>query len=212
MARYAIPADHALGVPVGIIRDLGKRIGLDHELALGLWATGVYEARFLASFVDDPDQVTPSQMDRWCRDFDNWAVCDTVCFQLFDKTPHAWRKLEQWADKRGEFVRRAAFALLASIALHDKRAPDDPFLRSLRLIERAAKDDRNFVKKAVSWALRSVGRRNGVLHAESVALARRLAASDEATPRWIGRDALRDLTRPAIVSRMTARSRRRATR
>lgn len=195
MARYAIPSDTALGVPVGTIRQLGKTLGRDHALALALWDTNVYEARFLATFVGDPAKLTAAQMDRWCRDFDNWAVCDTACFHLFDKTPLAWRKVPQWAAKRGEFVRRAAFALLASLALHDGSATNDAFRRALPLIESAARDERNFVKKAVSWALRALGRRNLALGAECRALASRLAASDDSTARWIGRDALRDLSR-----------------
>jgi 3-methyladenine DNA glycosylase AlkD len=144
-------------------------------------------------------------MDRWCRDFDNWAICDTTCFHLFDRTPHAWRKVEQWARRRDEFVRRAAFALLASLALHDKRAADEPFVRCLPLIERAAGDERNFVRKGVSWALRSIGRRNLGLNTAAVALALRLSASGEPAARWVGKDALRDLTRNATKRRVAAK-------
>ena len=162
MARYAIVAPKAFGVSVGDLRAMGKRIGRDHGLAIALWKTGWYEARMLASFVADPERVTAPLMDRWARDFDNWAICDTICFQLFDRSPLAWRKIAQWSTRREEFVKRAAFALLASVALHDK-APDAPFERSLALIERAATDDRNFVKKAVSWALRTIGHRNAAL-------------------------------------------------
>ncbi len=195
LARFGITANKAFGVSVANIRALAKRLGRSHELAEALWQTGWYEARMLSSFVDDPAQVTLSQMDRWCRDFDNWGITDTLCFHLFDKTPHAWKKVEQWSNKRAEFVKRASFALLASLALHDKKAPDAPFLKSLALIERAADDDRNFVKKGVSWALRSVGRRNPALRAPSIELSKRLAASPEASARWIGKDALRELTR-----------------
>jgi 3-methyladenine DNA glycosylase AlkD len=195
MARYGLPSEHALGVSMANLKKLGARLGTNHELAAALWATGVYEARLLTSFVDDPARVTPAQMDRWCRDFDNWGICDTVCFQLFDRSPHAWSKVDKWHDQRAEFVKRAAFALLASLALHDKTTGDAPFIESLTFIEQAAGDDRNFVKKGVSWALRAVGRRNRALHAASVTLARRLAASPEAAARWVGRDALRDLTR-----------------
>jgi 3-methyladenine DNA glycosylase AlkD len=144
-------------------------------------------------------------MDRWARDFDNWAICDTLCFHLFDRTPHAWKKVEQWSRHREEFVKRAAFALLASVALHDKNAPDAPFTRSLRLVEQAATDDRNFVKKAVSWALRSIGRRNRVLHAPAVDAARRLSESAEPAARWVGKDALRELTRAAVRKRVATR-------
>jgi len=203
MARYGIPSDNASGVSVADIRRLGKQIGRNHELALALWETGSYEARMLTPFVDDPASVTPSQMDRWCRDFDSWAICDALCFHLFDKTPHAWKKIAQWSDARAEFVKRASFALLASVALHDKAAPDKPFLDSLALIERAASDDRNFVKKAVSWALRGIGKRNPALHAAAVKLASRLAKSDDRAARWIGNDALRDLAAAATRKRVT---------
>jgi 3-methyladenine DNA glycosylase AlkD len=207
MARYAIPSDKAFGVPVGKIQQLAKRLGRNHELATALWESGWYEARMLAAFVDDPASVTPAQMDRWCRDFDSWAICDTVCFHLFDRTPHAWRKVDQWSRRRAEFEKRAAFALLASLALHDKQADDGLFAERLPLIERAAGDERNFVKKAVSWALRSVGRRSAALHAPAVALAERLASSEHATPRWVGKDVVRDLKKPAIVRRFTAKRR-----
>jgi 3-methyladenine DNA glycosylase AlkD len=195
MARYGLPSDNAFGVPVAAIKQMGKKLGRNHELACALWDSGVYEARMLASFVDEPERVTPTQMDRWCRDFDNWGICDTVCFHLFDRTPHAFRKIEQWAGKRGEFEKRAAFALLACVALHDKHARDDVFVRCLPLIEAAASDDRNLVKKAVSWALRAVGRRNDVLRIAAVDVAQRLAASTNSAERWAGKDALRDLRR-----------------
>lgn len=196
MARYAIVADKVFGVSVADIRQLAKRLGRDHELAAALWETGWYEARMLTAFVEDPARVTPAQMDRWAREFDNWAICDTLCFHLFDRTPHAWRKIEQWSTRREEFVKRAAFALLASVALHDKRAVDAPFRDSLALIELGASDPRNFVKKAVSWALRSIGRRSGTLKAVAIDLAQRLAESSEPAERWVGKDVLRDLSRP----------------
>jgi len=205
MARYAIVADKVFGVSVADIRTLAKSIGRDHALALALWKTGWYEARMLTAFVDEPDRVTPAQMDRWAGDFDNWAICDTLCFHLFDRTPHAWQKIRAWSTRKEEFVKRAAFALMAGVALHVKQSPDRPFLRGLALIERAAGDERNFVRKGVSWALRSVGSRSAALHQPSVALAKRLAASSDAAARWIGRDALRDLTRP-MVRRKLARS------
>lgn len=195
MARYGIPSDNALGVTVADLRILAKKLGKDHELAIALWDTEVYEARMLVAFVAEPARVTPAQMDRWCRDFDSWAICDALCFHLFDRTPHAWKKVAKWSGRRAEFEKRAAFALLASLALHDKKAPDDPFAKCLPLIERAADDERNFVKKGVSWALRSLGRRSRALNNASVSLARRLAESPEAAARWIGKDALRDLAR-----------------
>ena len=202
MARYGIRAKKAFGVSMAAMRELAKKYGRSHELAEALWKTGWYEARILASFVDEPERVTPGQMDRWCRDFDNWAVCDTVCFHLFDKTPHAFKKIAQWSQNDEEFVKRAAFALLASTALHDRKSGDAPFALCLRLVEGAATDDRNFVKKGVSWGLRGVGRRSAALHEAAVALAKRLSSSTSATARWIGRDALKDLTRPAVTRRL----------
>jgi 3-methyladenine DNA glycosylase AlkD len=180
---------------VGQIRELAKSLGRDHALALGLWETGWYEARMLACFVADPKQLTAAEMDRWCRDFDNWAICDTACFHVFDRSPLAWRKLKVWAKRKPEFQRRTAFALIASVALHDKKAEDQRFLDCLPLIELAATDERNFVKKGVSWALRGIGRRNVALHAAASAVARRLAAAQSTAARWIGKDALRDLAR-----------------
>ena len=196
MARYAIPSANAFGVSVGQIQEIAKRLGRDHELAQALWETGWYEARMLATFVDEPKLVTPAQMDRWCKDFDSWAICDTACFHLFDRTPHAFKKVSQWSKRKDEFVKRAAFALLACLALHDKKSGDEPFRDSLPLIERASTDDRNFVKKGVSWALRGIGhRRSPALKASAVELAQRLAKSTNSAARWVGRDALRDLRR-----------------
>lgn len=190
MARYGIVAAKAYGVSVANIRALARQLGRDHDLADELWRTGWYEARLLAAFVDDPKLVTPAQMDRWAAEFENWADCDTLCFHLFDKTPHAFAKVDQWAADEREFVRRAAFALLASVALHNKKAADGPFLDRLPLIEAAATDPRNFVKKGVSWALRGIGgRKSAALRVAARAMADRLAASPDKTAKWIGRDA-----------------------
>ena len=205
MARYGIVADKVYGVSMSTMKSLAKKLGRDHDLALALWDTGWYEARILTSFVDDPSLVTAAQMDRWARDFDNWAICDSLCFHLFDKTPHAWKKIGQWATRKDEFVKRASFALLAAVALHDKKAPDAPFVRSIKLIEAAASDERNFVKKGVSWALRSVGHRSRETFAAAIEAGQRLAASTDPTERWIGKDALKDLTRPMVIKRIQRR-------
>jgi 3-methyladenine DNA glycosylase AlkD len=204
-ARFGIAASKSFGVSVGTIQQLGKRLGRDHDLALALWETGWYEARLLTAFVDDPALVTAAQMDRWTADFDNWGVCDTLCFHLFDRTPHAWRKVDQWTKRRDEFVRRAGFALMACLALHDKEAADARFVRSLKQIERGATDDRNFVKKGVSWALRLIGRRNPALNVAALDVARRLADSTDATARWMGKDAVRELTGPVVKRQLAAR-------
>jgi 3-methyladenine DNA glycosylase AlkD len=207
MARYAIPSDNALGVSVSNIRVLAKRLGRNHGLAAALWDTGVYEARMLTSFVDEPARVTPAQMDRWCRDFDNWAICDTLCFHLFDRTPHAWQKVAQWCDRDEEFVKRAAFALLWGLTVHDKQADDARFAQGLRFIERAATDERHFVKKAVNMALRAIGKRNPALDAAAVTAARRLADAPQTVARWVGKDALRELTSRGVTRRLAARLR-----
>jgi 3-methyladenine DNA glycosylase AlkD len=202
MARFGIvSSQRVLGVSVGDCRAVAKSIGRDHALALELWDAGVYEGRMLACFVADPKLVTPELMDEWAADFDNWAICDTACFHLFDKTPHALAKVRLWASREEEFVRRAAFALLASVAGHDRKLPDSELLALLPLIE-AASDKRNFVKKGVSWALRGIGGRRASLHAPCVALAERLAASSDPARRWVGKDALRDLKRPLVLERL----------
>jgi 3-methyladenine DNA glycosylase AlkD len=210
LARYGIPDTHALGVPMRDIQALGKRIGRQHALAQPLWDSGIYEARLLVAFIADPAQLTVTQMDRWCRQFDNWAVCDTLCLHLFDRSPQAWSRVSAWARKRNEFEKRAAFALLAGLAVHDRGTADAPFLDSLALVDAAADDARNFVSKGVSWALRAIGHRNVVLHAEAMSLATRLAASDDATRRWIGKDALRDLGRPLVRAKVAKATKGRA--
>jgi len=192
LVRFGINADPAYGTSMKNIQILAKQVGRDHVLAAALWETGWYEARMLCSFVDEPAQVTIAQMDRWCKDFDNWGICDTVCFKLFDQVPQAWSRIEPWSRKKPEFEKRAAFALLASLAGHDKKATNEQFLEGLRLIELAATDERNFVMKGVSWALRRIGGRNAVLYEAAEEVASRLAESPVAAARWIGKDALRD--------------------
>jgi 3-methyladenine DNA glycosylase AlkD len=210
LARYGIVAPKAFGVAMNAIHGLAKQTGRNHALAAALWRSGWYEARLLAAFVAEPERVTPAEMDRWVEDFDDWATCDTACFHLWDRTPHAFAKIREWAKRSEEFEKRASFALLASVALHDKTAPDREFSRCLPLIERAAGDPRNFVKKAVLWALRGVGGRGTALNAEAVALAQRLATSADPTERWLGKGALRELSSPAAKRRAAARDARRS--
>jgi 3-methyladenine DNA glycosylase AlkD len=207
MARYGLPSTTAFGVPVGAIKQFGRQLGCNHALALALWDTNRYEARLLASFVGDPARLTRAQMDHWCRGFDNWGTCDTACFHLFDRSPHAWTRIAPWARRRDEFQKRGAFVLLACLALHDKTAPDESLAKCLPLIERGATDDRNFVKKGVSWALRSIGRRSPALHTAAVATARRLTGSRAPAAQWVGNDALKELSSPAVTRRLTARAR-----
>ncbi|HEY6556148.1 MAG TPA: DNA alkylation repair protein [Polyangiaceae bacterium] len=191
-ARYGIVTKAPVyGTPVAKLRKIAKTLGVHHELANALWRTGVHDARMLATMVADPAQVTAAQMDRWAKAFDNWALVDTACFTLFDRTPHAFKQIEKWAGARDEFVKRAAFALLASCALHGFGSEKD-HLRGLGLIEREASDARNFVKKGANWALRAIGdKSNPKLCAAARALAKKLSESDDPTERWNGKDALR---------------------
>jgi len=207
LPRYGIVANNAFGVRLSDLQQVAKRLGRNHALAVALWKTGNYEARMVAAFVAEPERVTPALMDRWCRDFDNWGICDTVCFKLFDRTPHAFAKVAHWAGRRGEFQKRAAFALLACLALHDRHAGSEAFAKCLPLFEAAATDERNFVKKGVSWALRAIGGRSVALNAAAVKLAQQLKASPNRSARWIGNDVLRDITRP-VVARRLAKNRR----
>jgi 3-methyladenine DNA glycosylase AlkD len=194
MARYAIPSDKAFGVSVGRMKQYAQQLGPSQALAEALWKTGWYEARMMAAFVGEADRVTPALMNRWCKDFDSWAIVDTVCFSLFDRSPHAFAKVDEWSDRREEFGKRAAFALLACLALHG-HGTDDYYVQRLRLIERAATDDRNFVKKGVLWALRGIAHRGGKLREPALVTARRLAEADSAPAQWIGKTAVREISK-----------------
>ena len=217
MARYGINTSDAYGVSVWELRRVAKELGRDHDLALALWATGNHEARLLASMVDEPLRVTEAQMDTWAAAFDSWDVCDQVTSNLFDKTPYAWDKVRDWSGAQGEWVKRAAFATAAALAVQDKAAADEPFLEILELVRREAGDDRNFVKKAVNWALRNIGKRNLRLRAAAIATAEailasadELAAVDRRDPaarsgRWIARDALRELRSDKTLERVRRR-------
>ncbi len=206
LARYGLPVEKAFGLPVGAIQKYGKTIGTDHDLARALWNSGWTDARMLASFVGDPAKVTAAEMDAWCRDFDSWGIVDTVCFKLWDQSPHAWKKAKQWATHQPEFEKRAGFVLMACLAAHDRDATDGEFLALLPLIEKGASDERNFVKKGVSWALRHIGHRNAKLHAAAIKTATRLSKSSDAAERWVGKDALRDLQRPAVIKKVKRRT------
>ena len=195
MARYGINPQGTLGVSVKDLRKLAKQIGKDHGLALKLWASGIHEARILASMIDDPREVTEEQMENWVKGFDSWDVCDQVCMNLFEKLPTAYDKAREWAGRPEEFVKRAGFALIACLAWHDKSAPDERFLDFLPVIEAGATDERNMVKKAVSWALRNMGKRNPGLREASVALAGEMSGAESRSARWIARDALRELSK-----------------
>ena len=193
MARYGISTTGTLGVPVVEIRRLAREAGRSHSLAEELWASGVHEARILATIVDEPARVTRRQMDRWARDFDSWDVCDQACQNVFRYTPFAWTAARDWAGARREFVRRAGFSLMAGLAVKDKVAPDEDFEALLPLIAGAATDQRNLVKKAVNWALRAIGKRNLHLRHAAIAAAEDIRTIDSPAARWIAGDALREL-------------------
>ena len=190
--RYGIHAASALGVPMAAMKRIARDLGRDHALAAELWASAIYEARIVAALVDEPELVTLEQMDRWCADFDNWALCDTVCFSLFDRAPHAWSRLEPWARDERELVRRASFALLWSLALHDRSADDARFVAGLELVEQYAADERPLVTKSMSMSLRAIRRRSPALDDAVLATAERLAEADSGPERRVGRTALRE--------------------
>ena len=202
MARYGINVENALGVSVTELRKVARGLGRDHRLASGLWKSGVHEARILAALVDEPEKVTPAQMDRWARAFDSWDLCDQVCSNLFDRTPFAYDKATEWAGRDEEFVKRAGFALMAALAVHDKEAGDEDLAAFLPIIEREADDERNFVKKAVDWALRQIGKRSRALNLAAIASAESIATMDSRAARWIARDALHELRSEAVQSRL----------
>jgi 3-methyladenine DNA glycosylase AlkD len=206
MARFGIVAKQVLGVAKPRLNELAKRIGRDHALALPLWETGVHDARMLAGMIDDPQQVSSSQMDRWVRGFDNWDVCDGTCCHLFVFAPQAWPKTMEWTARRAEFEKRAGFALIAYLAYRDKTASNAKFLASLRLIERECEDQRHFVKKAVNWALRNIGKRNLVLNRAALRVANRIRKRDSSAARWIAADALRELCSTAILRRLRGKN------
>jgi 3-methyladenine DNA glycosylase AlkD len=203
MARFGINVDGALGISVTALRRVARELPPDHALAADLWETGVHEARILASMVDEPEHVTGRQMDRWVRELDSWDLCDQCCSNLFWRTTLADRKSVAWAGRTREFEKRAGFALMASAAVKDRAAPDDRFLAYLTVIEREATDPRNFVRKGVNWALRQIGKRNRRLHRAAVASAMRIARAEDRTARWVAADALRELTDPRTIGRLS---------
>lgn len=205
MARYGISSEGTLGVSIPSLRKIAKQAGKDHELAAKLWSTGIHEARILAAFVDDPAKVTVEQMDSWAADFDSWDVCDQCCCDLFYRSEFAWRQAAAWSSRDEEFVKRAAFALMAGLAWHDKTAPDSKLKKFLPVIKRESVDERNFVKKAVSWALRNIGKRNIKLNRAAIKTAEEIAKKDYSrSARWISRDVLRELTGDAVQKRLLA--------
>ena len=201
MARYGINTHNTLGLSIYTLRPFAKEIGWDHDLALALWDSGIHEARILASYIDDPLQVTDAQLERWVADFDSWDVCDQVC-ELFGKTSFAYQKAFEWSQRQEEFVKRAGFVLMAELAAHDKKASDEKLAQFLPVIAREASDERNFVKKAVNWALRNIGKRNPHLNELAIEKARQIRQVPSKTAHWIAADALRELTGEKVQARL----------
>jgi 3-methyladenine DNA glycosylase AlkD len=204
MARYGINVADAFGVSIPELRALAGRLGIDHELALALWDTGNHEARILAALVDDPGRVSGDQLEAWVAVFDSWDLCDQVCSNLFDRTPVAYAKAAEWAGRGEEFVKRAGFVLMAALSVHDKTADAAAFLGFLALIEREARDERPYVKKAVNWALRQIGKRDRTLNRAAIATAERVGAQSSRSARWIATDALRELLSDKVQQRLAS--------
>jgi 3-methyladenine DNA glycosylase AlkD len=202
MARFGINPKSTYGVSIPHLRKMAKQIGKNHLLAQRLWSSGIHEARILACMIDDPAEVTEDQMDGWVKDFDSWDVCDQCCSNLFDKTKSSYKKATQWAHQDREFVRRAGFVMMAVLAVHDKKAQDKAFMQFFPLIQRGAEDERNFVKKAVNWALRQIGKRNLALNKKAIATANKIQRMNSKSARWIASDALRELTSEAVQKRL----------
>jgi len=208
MARYGINPKNNLGVSIYKLRPIAKEIGKDHDLALKLWSSGVHDARLLACFIDDPAKVTSEQMDSWANDFDSWDVCDQACTSLFDLTPLAWKKVIKWAERNEEFVKRGAFSLIAGLSVHDKKASDQQFEQFSPLIKKHSNDERNYVKKAVNWALRNIGKRNLALNKKMILLAEEILTIDSKAAKWIARDALRELTSEKVQLRFHSKNKK----
>lgn len=202
MARYGMAAEGRLGVSVPEMRKIANDLGKDHELALELWKTGIPDAKIVAALVGEPEKLTEVQMEDWVKDINSWDVCDQVCMNLFDKSLLAWKKIHDWSAREEEFVKRTAFSLIASLAVHDKESDDEKFLDLLPLIKRESSDVRNFVKKAVSWALRSIGKRNPDLNKAAIQTAEEIRLIDSKSARWIASDAIRELQSDPVQERL----------
>ncbi|MBL7210009.1 MAG: DNA alkylation repair protein [Dehalococcoidia bacterium] len=202
MARYGIATEKAYGVSIPDLRNIAREVGKDHGLAQRLWEAGIRETRILASMIDDPEMVTEDQVDSWVRDFDWWEVCDQCCMNLFGRTVFAYKKAVEWSSREEEFVKRAGFVLMARLAVSDKRADDGPFVEFLPIIRRGATDKRNFVRKAVNWALRQIGKRNVALNEMALRTAREIQQMNSASARWVASDAIRELTSEAVQNRL----------
>ncbi len=202
MAQFGMETVGRLGVSVPDMRKLSKEVGKDHELAVELWKTGIAEARIVSAMIDEPEKVTEAQMEEWVNGINSWDVCDQVCMNLFEKTTFVLKKIQEWSDRPEEFVRRTAYSLIACVAWHDRGAEDDEFIDLFPVIKKGATDERNFVKKAVSWALRNIGKRNQRLNSAAIQLAEEIKQLDSKAARWIASDAIRELRSDAMQKRL----------
>jgi len=208
MARFGIAPKNTYGISIPNLRKIAKEIGISHSLAQQLWDSGIHEARILAGLIGEPDKVTERQMEKWVKDFDSWDVCDQVCSNLFDKTEFAFLKAIEWSKRKEEFVKRAGFVMMACLSVHDKQVKDKKFEQFFPIIKREAHDERNFVKKAVNWALRQIGKRNLGLNKKAIATAKEIQKIDSKSAKWIASDALRELTSEAVQKRLKDKERR----
>ncbi len=205
MARFGMQTEGRLGVAIPELRKMAKNIGKNHDLALSLWREGLAESRILAAMVDEPEKLTERQMDDWVNDFNSWDVCDQVCMNLFEKTPLAWKKIRDWSKREEEFVKRAAIALIACLAWHDRNAGDTQFTALFPVIRAGSTDERNFVKKAANWAIRNIGKRNPNLNRAAVAAAEEIRQLDSKAARWVASNAIRELESEAVQKRLLGR-------
>lgn len=205
MARYGMSSEGRLGVSVPDMRKIAKETGKDHELALKLWNTGIPEARIVSAMIDEPEKLTEDQMEEWVKDINSWDVCDQVCMNLFEKTPLAWKKILDWSEREEEFVKRTAFALIACLAWHGKSIKDEEFIKLFPVIKRGAADERNYVKKAVNWALRNIGKRNPNTNKAAIETAKEIQQIDSKAARWIATDAIKELESEAVQKRLRNR-------
>ena len=203
MKRFGITANNTYGVSIPDLRILSKEIGKNHPLALKLWSSGIHDARLLASLIDDPKKVTEQQMESWAQDFNSWDICDQCANNLFRKTQFAYQKVAEWSSRKEEFIKRTGFAILASLAVHDKKKEDKEFIKFLEIIKREATDERNFVKKAINWALRQIGKRNLNLNRKAIETATEIKTINSKSAKWIASDAIRELTSEKIQKRLT---------
>ena len=202
MERFGISTKNTLGISLPTLRSMAKRLGKDHALALALWESGIHEARILAPMIDEPARVTEGQMEKWVKDFDSWDICDQCCSNLFDGTKFAYPKAMEWAKRDQEFVKRAGYVMMAALAVHDKKAEDKAFVSFFGLIEKGAADERNFVKKAVNWALRQIGKRNMNLNRQALEVAERISRQESGAAKWVASDAIRELRSEAVQNRL----------